>query len=188
METRFIIGLKNISTTDDFTLVHIVNHANFESHVLLYCNNTGSLLAKINEKHCWLVKAEKSYSSNHGNVLTIYDWFTLFCVGGETFAVFVGDIMTVYRIEREGKMIPIRRFVLAPNCRMKIESDQSTLVISMNDHYAAHANNLIYVLPLEHLVRPKNFAKVQLQSLPYYYAKCIFESNQDTANYVGEGI
>jgi len=189
METRYIIGLKNISTTDDFTLVHIVNHANFECHVLLYCNNTGTLLANVNEKHCWLVKAEKSYSSNHGNVLTIYDWFTLFTVGVETFAVFVGDTVTVYRIEREGtsKMSLIQRFVIAPNCRMKIESNDSTLVISMNDHYAAEANNLIYVVPLEQLVRPKHFAKVQLQSLPYYYAKCIFESNQNTANYVGEG-
>ena len=56
-------------------MVYIRNHANFDSNVLLYSNETGQILAKIDEKHSWLVKAERSFSSTFGNVMTIDDWF-----------------------------------------------------------------------------------------------------------------
>ena len=176
--------------TKEYTLINIENHANFDKHILLYSNVTGEILCNIQEKRSWLSKAEKSYSVSHGRVLIIDDWFSLFEIDDITYALFVSNTINVYKVivDESPTMKLINRFIISPCCHVKMALDLTTFALSLNDHYLNTANNLVYAISLEQLIRPSDLQQVQLQNLPHYYAKYIFESHNSQAEYVGNGI
>ena len=92
----------------------------------------------------------------------------------------MSDTLNVYEIRIEHsarKLILVNRFIISPSCHLKLTSDKENLVLALNDHYMKKSNALVYVIPYQKLVEPYE-ETIELQNIPHYYAKHIFESTK----------